>query len=87
MTGLKAAVHEADRELRACGDAGMLEGYVSTAEFKALVKQLDRDAPDYLYGGDNLPSEYEPLKPLADRLRHTFAQIETASHMADLGRT
>ena len=87
LTALKTAMHEADREIRSCGDAGQLEGYLATKSFKELRTQLDRDAPHFLYGGDELPAEYEPLKGLVDRLRKDFEDLETANHMADLART
>jgi len=85
-TALKKAVHEADRNIRACGDLGELEGYLAGDEFVALKKQLNRDAPEYLFGGGDLPDEFEPLKPLVDRIRHDFQQLETANQMAEYAR-
>lgn len=87
QTALKRAVHEADREIRSCGDTDMLHGYLRTEEFKALVAQLENDAPQYLYGGDKLPPEYEPLKPLVERMRKDLEDLATANHMMDLGNT
>lgn len=86
-TALKTAVHEADRNIRGCGDLGELEGYLAGDEFIALKKQLNRDAPEYLFGGGDLPDEFEPLKPLVDRIRHDFQQLETANQMAEYART
>lgn len=86
-TALKRAVHEADREIRACGDPDMLDAYLRTSDFKELVAQLENDAPEYLHGGDKLPPEYEPLKPLVQRMRKDLEDLATANHMTDLMRT
>ncbi len=75
-TALKKAVHEADRNIRGCGDSAELEAYLATDEFQALKTQLLRDAPQFMRGGDNLPEEFEPLVSLVTKMRADFELIE-----------
>lgn len=76
QTGLKQAVHGADRNIRGCGDSAELDAYLQTAEFLALATQLKRDAPQYLEGGPDLPDEFEPLYHLVKRMRRDFENLE-----------
>ena len=76
QTGLKQAVHQADRNLRGCGDSAELEAYIATKEFQTLKTQLLRDAPQYMRGSPETPEEFEPLIDLVTRLRADFDLIE-----------
>lgn len=84
-TALKAAVHEADRVIRGCGDIDELDCYLATPEFVALKKQLHHEEPKYLYGGDDLPEEFEPLKDLVERYRSDFQNIRNAADFVRAG--
>ena len=75
-TGLKKAVHGADRNIRGCGDSAELEAYLTTPEFVALSTQLKRDAVHYLKGGPELPEEFEPLYDLVKRMKRDFEDLE-----------
>ena len=75
-TALKKAVHEADRNIRGCGDSAELEAYLTTPEFVALSTQLKRDAVHYLKGGPELPEEFEPLYDLVKRMKRDFEDLE-----------
>jgi hypothetical protein len=75
-TALKKAVHEADRNIRGCGDSAELEAYLTTPEFTALSTQLKRDAVHYLKGGPELPDEFEPLYELVKRMKRDFENLE-----------
>ncbi len=68
-TALWQAVKLYDREVRSCGDLDSLEAFLAMDESKALVTQLERDAPQLLHGGEGLPEEYEPLLALVSRMR------------------
>lgn len=68
-TALWQAVKLYDREVRSCGDMDSLEAFLAMDESKALVTQLERDAPQLLHGGEGLPDEYEPLLALLSRRR------------------
>jgi len=68
-TALWQAVKLFDREVRSCGDLDSLEAFLAMDESKALITQLERDAPQLLHGGEGLPDEYEPLLALLSRRR------------------
>jgi len=68
-TALWQAVKLFDREVRSCGDLDSLEAFLAMDDSKALVAQLERDAPQLLHGGEGLPAEYEPLLSLISRMR------------------
>lgn len=77
-TALWQAVRNFDREVRSCGDAEMLSALLETDDTKALLEQLERDAPQLLHGGESMPPEFEPLAGLIDRLKSDFANLEAA---------
>lgn len=68
-TALWSAVRAFDREVRSCGDVDQLEALLATDDSKALIKQLYRDTPFLMDGGEGQPAEFEPLAPLIERLR------------------
>lgn len=74
-TALWAAVRAYDREIRSCADSDQLEALLTVPDNVALVEQLERDAPQLLHGGENMPAEFEPLNGLIDRLRSDFANL------------
>jgi len=68
-TALWTAVKLFDREVRSCGDIDEFEGLMSTDDTKALMAQVERDAPMLAHGGDSLPPEFEPLLALISKTR------------------
>lgn len=72
-SALWAAVRSFDREVRSCGDLDTLEGLLSTDDSKALMAQIERDAPLLAHGGDGLPDEFEPLHALIAKSRTDLA--------------
>lgn len=86
-TALWAAFKALDRDIRGCGDSDEFECLLLTEDAKALMAQCERDAPQLMDGGEDMPAEFLPLNELIAQRRHDFKQIETADHMADLART
>lgn len=64
------------RELQGCGDSGEFEGCLSVPEHKALIKQLMRDWPSLVTGGDDMPEEYIPLQAFVEARRRDFEMLE-----------
>lgn len=64
------------RELQGCGDSGEFEGCLSVPEHKALIKQLMRDWPSLVTGGDDMPEEYIPLQAFVKARRSDFEMLE-----------
>lgn len=68
-TALWAAVKTFDREIRSCGDVDQFEALMADKDTRALVVQIQRDAPALWSGGDSLPPEFEPLERLIQLTR------------------
>lgn len=68
-TALWQAVRGFDREVRSCGDLDQFTALMETGDTKALLAQVERDAPSLMDGGDNLPAEFEPLRALLAKTR------------------
>lgn len=68
-TALWQAVRAFDRELRSCGDIDTFEALLATDDTRALIKQVERDAPQLMGGGDTLPPEFEPIRALISKMR------------------
>lgn len=75
---LWAAVRAYDRELRSCGDTDQLDALMTTDDAKALMEQVERDAPQLAHGGEGLPEEFEPIHQLTARL-HSELALEEAN--------
>jgi hypothetical protein len=86
-TALWTAFKALDRDLRGCGDADEFDCLLDTADAKALIEQCERDAPQLLHGGEDMPPEFLPLHKLIEQRRYDFEQLASAQHMADLART
>jgi hypothetical protein len=86
-TTLWQAFKAFDRELRGCGDSDEFEILLTTADAKALIEQCERDAPQLIDGGEDMPAEFLPLNMLIEQRRHDFKQLETAEQMAGFART
>lgn len=78
-TALWAAVREFDHELRGCSDTDMLEPFLETDESKALLVQLERDAPSLLHKDDSTPPEFEAIDDLIQRVRDEFNNQQKAA--------
>lgn len=74
-TALWKAVKEWDRECRSIGDIDALTAFTNTPETVALFGQLERDAPQLLYGGEGVPDEFEPLQTLVNRMSNELGVI------------
>lgn len=72
-TALWQAVKQFDRELRSCGDADQLDALLMSDDARALLAQVQRDAPQLAQGGEGLPVEFEPLAKLIGRLKEELA--------------
>jgi hypothetical protein len=86
-TALWTAFKALDRDLRGCGDSDEFECLLLTEDSKALIEQCERDAPQLVDGGPDMPAEFVPLNRLIEQRRYDFAQLATAEHMAGLART
>jgi hypothetical protein len=86
-TALWTAFKAFDRELRGCGDLGEFEALMATDDAKALIAQCERDAPQLLTGGEEMPPEFLPLNDLVAQRRKDFTDLETAQTMAGYART
>jgi hypothetical protein len=86
-TALWQAFKAFDRELRGCGDSDEFEILLDTPEAKALIEQCERDAPQLMDGGEDMPAEFLPLNALIEQRRVDFKQLATAEQMAGYART
>jgi hypothetical protein len=71
-TALWAAFKAFDRELRGCGDGDEFELALLTKEATELMAQCERDAPQLLEGGPDMPAEFVPLLALIEQRRAEF---------------
>lgn len=74
-TALWGAVRKWDAEVRSIKDADQLTAFTNTEDTVALFKQLERDAPQLLYGGEGVPDEFEPLQQLVNRMSNELEGI------------
>lgn len=74
-TALWNAVKKWDAECRSITDADALTAFTNTPETVDLWKQLERDAPQLLYGGDGVPPEFESLQNLVNRMSNELEGI------------
>lgn len=86
-TALWAAFKAFDRELRGCGDSDEFECLLETDDAKALLDQCERDAPQLLSGGEEMPAEFLPLNDLITQRRKDFEDLATANQMTAYART
>lgn len=68
-SALWKAVRAFDHELRGCGDVDQFEAFLGMAESKALLAQVQEEAPTLWHGDESLPEEFEPLGALIAKMR------------------
>lgn len=60
-TALKTACHEFAKTLENMGDMGELIAWEATPDYAEFVAQVSKDAPQYWFGSDAMPTEFVPL--------------------------
>lgn len=84
-TALWAAFKAFDRELRGCGDSDEFELALLTKDARALMEQCERDAPQLLEGGPDMPAEFVPLLALIEQRRAEFKREPSPANYLQAG--
>lgn len=75
MTALKMALRTFVHDIEGCGDLDQYEACVEAS--KPLIEQAERDASEWMHGGETMPAEFVPLVARMAKIR---SDLEAAAN-------
>jgi hypothetical protein len=77
-SALRASLRLLVHHINGCASVADLEEVLDSEDAKEVIDNCKRRFPSWWETGENMPSEFVPLKKLIDQTRQGLAQLEKA---------